>query len=219
MNRRSSAAALVLFLATLSAACSSEQAAPTGPPPIADRCLVLLHGKGGRGENPSIDTDGIAKIVPNGNERDGDGRKWIYFPDDKYSAAVAVVRTAIEASQCTQVILGGFSNGAAFAAKLYCRGERFGNTVISYVVDDPVPDGATQDCAPAADTTVSLFWTGGLADTAKPGWDCSDGGWICEGGTTIGIDAYALALDTAAVQSARTNHEFWSENPALSAWP
>ena len=219
MNGRSAVAALAVVVTALSGACSSDQAKPTGPPPIADRCLVLLHGKGGRGENPSLDANGIARLVPNGNARDGDGRKWIYFPDAEYDAAVAVVRSAIEASQCKQVILGGFSNGAAFAAKLYCRGERFADTVISYVVDDPVPDAATQGCTPAADTTVSLFWTGGLADTAQPGWNCSDGGWICEGGTTIGIDAYAAALGTEAVQSARTKHEFWSENPALTAWP
>ena len=219
MNHRTCAAVLATVLAVTVPACSSEQAAPTGPPPVGDKCLVLLHGKGARGENPSVDGTGIVKLVPNGNERDGDGRKWIYFPEDKYTAAVAVVQSAIEASQCKQVILGGFSNGAAFAAKLYCRGERFGETVISYVVDDPVPDGATQDCTPTAGTTVALFWTGGLAGTAQPGWDCSEDGWICEGGTTVGIDAYASALGTAAVQSARTKHEFWSENPALTAWP
>ena len=216
MKRYLAIAALLIGTAT---ACSSEAATPTGPPPTGDRCLVLLHGKGGRGEAPSVDAEGVVKLVPNGNQSDGGGRKWIYFPEDQYVAATAVVAEAITASACKQVILGGFSNGAAFAAKLYCRGERFGDTVISVVVDDPVPDGATQDCAPAQGTTVSLVWTGGLDETAQPGWQCSDGGWICEGGETIGIDAYAAALGVPAVQSARTKHEFWSQNPALTAWP
>ena len=213
---------LVLALgAVLVTACSSgsDATGPTQPPPIGERCLVLLHGKGDRGETTSVDSDGVVKIMPNGNQKDGSGRKWIYFPDAEYTAAVAGLRTAIDASQCKQIILGGFSNGAAFVAKIACQGETFADRVVGYVVDDPVPDSATDGCARDAAIPLSLVWTGGLADTAKPGWQCSDGGWICEGGTTIGIDAYAAALGVAVTPSALTKHEFWSENPALAAWP
>lgn len=211
----------LLLCALLFTACGSgsDAADSDQPPPTGDRCLVLFHGKGGRGEKTSVGADGVVKIVPNGNQKDGDGRKWIYFPDAEYTSAVVAVREKIDASQCKQVIVGGFSNGAAFAAKIACRGETFGNRVVGYVVDDPVPDAATQGCARDAAVPLTLTWTGGLADTAKPGWECSDGGWICEGGTTLGIDAYAAGLGVPITPSARTKHEYWSENPALTAWP
>jgi hypothetical protein len=192
---------------------------PTQPPPTADRCVVMLHGKGGGGGPSTTDEAGVVRIFPNGNQPDGGGRKWIYFPDDEYAVATKIVGDAIAASSCKQVILSGFSNGAAFAAKLYCRGEGFGDTVVGVVIDDPVPDAGTASCAPDPATSVSLVWTGGLAGTATPGWNCSDGGWICDGGETVGIDAYAAALGTTVTPSPFSDHQFWSDNPALSAWP
>jgi hypothetical protein len=222
MRRSLAIAVLIVGTAT---ACSSDATTspqstlPAAPAPTAERCLVMLHGKGGGGGPTTLDENGVARISPNGNQPDGSGRKWIYFPEDEFVAATAIVRDAIEASACQQVILSGFSNGGAFVGKLYCRGERFGDTVVGFVVDDPVPDAATQDCAPAAGTTVSLVWTGGLAGTAKPGWKCSDGGWICEGGETIGIDAYAAAMGAPVTASPFSDHTYWADNPALTAWP
>jgi hypothetical protein len=89
---------------------------------------------------------------------------------------------------------------------------------VRVVVDDPVPDHAADDCAPAASVEVALYWTGANAEIAQPGWDCSEGDWTCEGGETIGIDAFAAALGTAVLASPNTAHEWYLDAPELSEW-
>ena len=54
--------------------------------------------------------------------------------------------------------------------------------------------------------------------TATPGWNCADQDWTCEGGTTIGIDAYEGALGVARRQSAHHTHAWYEQPPELSSW-
>ena len=139
------------------------------------RCVVRLHGKSGGGQETYADGDGVLQIAPDGNADGWGGRQWLYFPDDRYDEARDVVAAAIE--DCDAVILDGFSNGAAFVAKVFCRGETFEGRLIRVVIDDPVPDAGVTDCAPAEGVDAVLYWTGGLAETAQPGWDCGEGDW------------------------------------------
>ncbi len=179
----------------------------------AERCLVRLHPKGSEGADTVV-TDGVAIVSPTGNAEGWDNRQWLYFPDDEYDAARQIVADSVEG--CEQIIVNGFSNGGAFAAKLYCRGETFDGRVTRIVVDDPVVDAAVEGCAPDPAVEVTLYWTGALDDPAQPGWDCSEQDWTCEGGTTIGIDAYAAALGTEVLDSPLDGHEWYQDAPELT---
>ena len=191
----------------------SSSASPTD-------CLVRLHGKGGTGQAPYATTDAagvdVLIVSPTGNADGWGGRQWLYFPDDEYTAALAIVDDAIDG--CERVIVNGFSNGAAFAAALYCRGETFDDRLVRVVIDDPVVDRAVTDCAPSPDVGVALYWTGALDGQSQPGTDCADADWTCEGGTTIGLDAYAAELGTTPLESPFTDHEWYLDAPELSRW-
>ena len=180
-----------------------------------DRCLLRLHGKGGRGAETVVE-DGVTIISPDGNADGWGGRQWLYFPDSEYTAALTVVEDAI--AGCGQVIINGFSNGASFAAKIYCRGETFGGRLVGVVLDDPVVDAAVEGCSPDPSVGVTLYWTGALEAQAQPGWDCRKADWTCEGGRTIGIDAYAEALGTHPKASPFKDHEWFLDAPELSDW-
>lgn len=198
-------------------AASTTSAAPatTGVVGTDHRCVVYLHGKGGTGEETHPDGDATA-VVPTGNAEGWGGRQWIYFPDERLAEARDIVAEGIDG--CDQVILDGFSNGAAFAAALYCSGEDFGGRLVRVVVDDPVPDHGVDGCSPAPGVEVTLYWTGALADTALPGWDCTEGDWTCAGGETIGIEAYAVALGTEIVESPFDDHQWYVDAPELDVW-
>ena len=176
---------------------------------------MRLHGKGGAGADTVVE-DGISVIAPDGNAEGWGARQWLYFPDGEYTAARNVVEDAV--TGCREVIINGFSNGAAFAAKLYCRGETLGDRVVRVVVDDPVVDAGVEGCSPDPSVGVTLYWTGALEAQAQPGWDCSEADWTCEGGRTIGIDAYAEALRTAPQASPFEDHQWFVEAPELSDW-
>jgi len=211
------AAAALLALVAASACGGSSEPSGTPPPSPAEaaRCVVQLHGKGGNGADPAT-KDGVTTLAPSGNAEGWGGRQWLYFPDAEYAAARDVVSTA--AAGCQEVIVGGFSNGAAFAAKLYCRGETFGGRLVGVVVDDPVVDHAVNGCTPDPSVGVTLYWTGALAAQAKPGWTCAEADWTCEGGTTIGIDAYAAALGAPAQASPHHDHQPFVDAPELARW-
>jgi hypothetical protein len=102
---------------------------------------------------------------------------------------------------------------------LYCQGETFDGRLVRVVIDDPVPDAAVQDCSPDPTVRVTLYWTGALDEQAQPGWDCSEADWTCDGGTTIGIDAYATALGTDVQSSPFDDHQWYTDAPELTAWP
>ena len=68
------------------------------------------------------------------------------LPGAEYDAARAIVADAVEA--CGPIIIDGFSNGASFAAAMYCHGETFDGRLQRVVVDDPVTDHAVDGCTP-----------------------------------------------------------------------
>jgi hypothetical protein len=191
---------------------SSATSSSTGTPA---RCLVRLHGKGGRGAGTTA-KGGVTIMSPAGNAEGWGGRQWLYFPDEEYTAARKVISGAI--AGCGQVIVDGFSNGAAFAAKLYCRGETFGGHLVRVVVDDPVVDGAVEGCSPGPSVGLTLYWTGALEAQSQPGWQCAKADWTCEGGATIGIRAYAEALHTGRRDSPYHKHQWFLDAPELSEW-
>ena len=179
---------------------------------------MRLHGKGGSGAASFDETDAsgtdVVVIAPTGNADGWGARQWLYFPDDEYASARTIVDDAV--AGCEQVIVNGFSNGAAFAAALYCRGETFDERLVGVVIDDPVVDHAVDECSPDPDVDVTLYWTGALEAQSQPGTDCADADWTCDGGTTIGLDAYAAALGTAPLESPFSDHEWYTDAPELS---
>jgi hypothetical protein len=195
---------------------STVATSTTAGPAATERCVVRLHGKGGQGAATVVD-DEVSVIAPDGNAEGWGARQWLYFPDGEYTSARDTVDAAIDG--CGQLIVNGFSNGGAFAAKLYCRGETFDGRLTRVVVDDPVVDHAADACTPDPSVDLTLYWTGALEPQAQPGWDCTEADWTCEGGRTIGIDAYAEALRTQPKQSPFDDHQWHTEAPELSAWP
>lgn len=183
----------------------------------AERCIVHLHGKGGAGAPRSVQ-HGKTALFPSGNAAGWNGRMWLYFTQAEYTQARDAVAREIDAAACIQVLLAGFSNGAAFAAKLYCQGETFGGRLAALVLDDPVPDAATQRCKPARALPVTLYWTGALESTAKPGWDCKKGDWTCEGGKTLGIQAFAAPLGVPVKPSPQRQHLPHQQAPEFMAF-
>lgn len=212
--------ALTLLLASSAACGGSDAPGVLSSEPLsvaAERCIVRLHGKGGDGQ-ATIVSDGIAEITPAGNAEGWAARQWLYFPDDQYSAARDVVTAAIDEVGCERVVLNGFSNGGGFAAKLYCRGETFDDRLVGVVLDDPVPDAGAAQCQPHPGVRVALYWTTAQDAISQPGFDCAEVDGTCEGGVTVGIEAYASAIGTDIQQSRFTDHEWYREAPELTAW-
>jgi pimeloyl-ACP methyl ester carboxylesterase len=196
--------------------CEREAAPPIRQTGANKKCVLLLHGKGGRASTSSVTGD-VEYLRPGGNGTGWGGREWRYFPDDRYAQVRASVADALDAVGCGRTVVQGFSNGAAAAAKLYCRGEDFGGRVIGYLVDDPVPDGGVIGCRPRSGIHVRLYWTGALAN-ATDGWLCAAKDWTCEAGHTIGIERYAREMGTDAAQSIHTTHTEYAAPPEVRAW-
>jgi hypothetical protein len=203
---------------TTSSTTTSTTTSTTSTIPAGQRCLVRLHGKGHDGADTYTDGNDVKVLTPDGNAEGWGSLQWLYFPNNRYNDARDVVTEAIDDEDCDAVLVNGFSNGAAFAAKLYCRGETFDGRLVAVVVDDPVPDAAVQGCDPDPDVAVTLYWTGALESTAQPGWDCEEEDWTCEGGETIGIDAYADAIGVPAEPSRFTIHQWYQDAPELADW-
>jgi pimeloyl-ACP methyl ester carboxylesterase len=176
-----------------------------------------LHGKGGSGAAP-YDSGGVAYLAPSGNAAGWGGRQWLYFPESAYQQARAEVAAAIDDRGCGEVIVNGFSNGGAFAARLYCEGETFGGRLVGVIADDPVPDHGADGCHRPRGVRMTLYWTGALAATAQPGWNCAEQDWTCLGGSTVGIDAYAANLGTPVLKSPHDSHQPYTDAPQLNAW-
>ena len=212
---RRTLAGLVLALAACNG--DSDTAPTTTTIAIqADTCLVRVHGRSESGA-PAAMRDGYAELSPGGNGASGEGRQWVYFPEAKYTEARDIVTAAVDEAGCARVVLNGFSNGAAFVASMYCNGETFAGRLTGVVVDDPVPDEGSLDCAPADGVNAALYWTGALTQ-AEPGTDCDGIGWICEGGRVVGIDAYAASLGVAIQPSSNATHTWYRDAPELVAW-
>lgn len=206
-----------LMIGALALAVVASPSTVDAAPAKDQRCIVHLHGKGELGRAPSVQ-HGKTALYPQGNASGWGGRKWLYFPQGEYVRARDLVAKAIEEASCRQVLLAGFSNGASFAAKLYCQGETFGSRLAAVVLDDPVPDAATRLCKPARGLPVTLYWTGSLDNTAKPGWDCREADWTCEGGTTVGIKAFASALGAAIKPSPLRRHVPYRDAPEFASF-
>ena len=175
---------------------------------------MRLHGKGGDGGDTTV-VDGVSVIAPTGNAEGWDARQWLYFPDDEYTTARAEVERSI--TGCQQVIVNGFSNGGRVRRALYCQGETFDGRLVRVVIDDPVPDEAVQDCTPDPSVGVTLYWTGRARRASAARVGLQRGRLDCDGGTTIGIDAYAAALGTE-VQSSPFDDHRGTPSPELTAW-
>jgi hypothetical protein len=176
-------------------------------------CVVSLHGKGGGGQPEWTGSDGIRHSFPAGNAAGWGGLQWLYYPESNYQSARNIVANDVAAGGCGRVVVYGFSNGAAFAAKLFCRGETFGGKVIGFVIDDPVVDHAVEGCA-RPPVHVVLYWTG---DIDQPdGWPCGD--WTCEGDSTIGIARYEADMGVVRTPSINTTHQQYVDPPELHIW-
>jgi hypothetical protein len=173
-----------------------------------------LHGKGGSGAGTSSMGD-VTVLSPGGNASGWGGRQWLY-DGGSYDGARASIVQAVDAAGCGQVIVHGFSNGGAMAVKLRCRGETFGGRLVRVVADDPVPDHGANGCAGSVPLTI--YWTGALDGAAKPGWNCAEQDWTCEGGTTVGISAYAANAGAALKASPYQGHQWYMDAPELGAW-
>lgn len=180
----------------------------------AETCVILLHGKGMTG-GPTTESNGHRVIAPTGNAEAWGASEWRYFPDDRYEEARQIVHAA--ADGCGRVVVGGFSNGASFAAALYCRGETLDDRLTAVVIDDPVTDAGVENCAPAPTVSATLYWTGALVADGPVGADCDDLDWTCQGGVVLGIDAYAAALDLPIVESPENGHTWYRDAPELAA--
>jgi hypothetical protein len=215
----------MVFAVALAVGATGGSTVPTEPTvpdgSVADgtelpRCIVRLHGAGGGGQ-PTMVWGGVADVMPNGNgQLTAGGLLWDYDGADDLAEAREIVEQAV--APCDAIMLDGFSNGAAFAARLYCLGENFDGRLLRVVVDDPVTDASVADCAPDPSVAVALYWTGGLAPISAPGTDCSGTEHVCLGGTMLGIDAFAEALGVEPIPSIYTDHQWHWYAPELADW-
>lgn len=214
-------AVLVLVLAVMAAACGGDDSAGREPvvsePTPADDCLVRIHGRTDNGKQSELVGD-TAEIWPSGNDEFGNGRVWIYFPDDRYAEARDIVANAVADNECRRVMLNGFSNGGAMVASLVCNGEDFDGALVGAVIDDPVADTATEACAAAPGVEIALYWTGALDEDSAPGTDCDDNTYTCEGGVVIGIDAMAANLGVDVQASPFDDHLWYLDAPEIQAF-
>jgi hypothetical protein len=207
-------ASLLLLLTHLACSDSAQQE----PEPVgrrSDRCLVRLHGKGGNGTKPE-QVGAITVLNPGGNDSGWGGRQWLYYPDSQYQEALSVIQD--EVTSCEKVVLHGFSNGGAFVAKIYCRGEDLGGRLVGVVIDDPVTDAAVDDCEPRPSVRAVLYWTGALEGVAAPDWRCREHDWTCEGGRTQGIQRYSANLDVSVTRSPFREHAWYIDAPETTEW-
>src|SRR5690606_26609900 len=152
-----------------------------------------LHGRSDRG-HAAREEDGFTILAPDANEEyERDGRVLVYDDEDAFAEARAIVADTVDRAGCEVVAVHGFSNGAAFAGALACSGETFDGRLRGVIIDDPVPDVGTEDCALGDGVEIALYWTGGLTE-AEPGASCAELTWTCRGTHLIGIEAYAENL-------------------------
>ena len=65
---------------------------------------------------------------------------------------------------------------------------------------------------------VAVYWTGGLAGQSQPGTSCEPMDWTCQGGSLVGIEAYAAAMSTPVLASTNTSHSPMDEPPEIREW-
>ena len=197
--------------------CDDAGSATSSQGVSANRCVVRLHGKGGQGGDSTVEA-GVATLYPEGNVAGWGGRQWLYFPQESYLTALAAITESVSAAECDTVVIAGFSNGASFAAKLYCGGETLNGALVGVVIDDPVTDAGVTECSPSPVVQAALYWTSALERSAPAGADCGAIDWTCEGGRSIGIEAYAVSLGLAVQASIHTDHQPYWTSPEIAEW-
>lgn len=223
-TRRSRVTAIVVPLIVGLAACGGSDentngagAAPTDVAVAADRCIVRLHGKGGRGAPATVGADGIAVLSPDGNGTGWGGLQWEYDTDAGLAAGVERITAVTDEAGCERVVVHGFSNGASMAAATLCSGEDLGGRLDGVIIDDPVTDASTQPCTPA-DVPVTVYWTGALDETAPPGTQCDTIDWTCEGGVVRGIEVFTADIGVTATASPFDEHQWYVDSPLPVTW-
>jgi hypothetical protein len=205
-----------VVIAPLPTARSVPPPAPVTSPatraPRFVRCIVALHGKGANGA-PTYQSDGTFLIAPNGNAAAGSGRQWIYASPDEFAQASEIVASAITSVGCTQVVVAGFSNGGALAAKLYCRGVTFGGRVVGFIINDPVTDQSIEPCSPSAPNVV-LTQSDELSGYIGAGGPCPSA-WTCEG-SLFSQAVYAARLGLTPIR--HSNHTMVPYLPYAASW-
>ncbi|MGE3328867.1 MAG: hypothetical protein AB7N61_26030 [Acidimicrobiia bacterium] len=189
------------------------------------RCFLGLHGWGYFGEDaapPGMEAD---NVQPNGNidlgywpQYQRDAYMWVYFDDQSdyprsrfaqasFDGALSVVNLALAEHDCGQIVVQGFSNGAAFAAKMYCRGETLGDRVVGYIIDDPVTDKGVDGCDPAAGMNVRLYHSTDIANTAGGGGPCRPTlTWFCDGNWRYSVSQYDRIISTTNIGPFKPGH-------------
>lgn len=188
----------------------------TNPGPTGQKCIVILPGKG-HGKGGSWTSGDTRYVQLQGNSQAWGGYQFLYYPESEYSEVHTIVESGINSNGCGRVIIHGFSNGAAAAAKLYCRGETFGNRMVGYIIDDPVTDAGTNNCQRPAGIQRVMYWTGDL-NYAYDGWNCAPDDWTCEGGYTIGPDRTQSNLGVVRKQSIHYSHAMYENPPERTQW-
>ena len=183
-------------------------------------CVVFIHGAGWSGAPYTEDWGDKTFIWPySGNDEFPhfwlyDGPYLSYGDDDTaYSAAVTNIRDSIDANDCGPVMITGASNGGAFLAKMYCRGEDFGGRLWAVHVDDPVPDAGVLNCTPSPTVIRTMFThSTQLVEEAAalPGGICSAttsmyGSWYCEDDRALTLAEYEAAIGESSILS-RAEH-------------
>lgn len=206
--------------------------------PSGTRCYLGLHGWGYFGEDGVPGFTGT-NVQPNGNIDLGywstyrrNAYMWMYYDDQfdyprssypqaSYEGAKAVVDAALAQRSCGQIVVQGFSNGAAFAAKMYCRGETFGGRVVGYIIDDPVTDKGVDGCAPAPGVQIRLFHSTDLMGTAGSGGPCRPNlTWFCDGNWRYTAAQYDALIGASNVGPFKPGH-YPSKNEyatIMNAW-
>lgn len=187
------------------------------PVDAAPDCVLWLHGRGDDGAETRIE-NGVAVVSPSGNGEWDGRRQWLYAEPADLDAARQIVVEAVDAAACERVVVHGFSNGGAFAAKLYCSGDDMDGRLLGVVIDDPVTDASADGCVAADGVDAALYWTTALEEWAPTGTSCADVGWTCEGPTVRGVEAYAAALGVPVIPSIHTDHVPYSDPPEIEAW-
>jgi hypothetical protein len=192
--------------------------------PGGRRCLIKLHGLTGRGQ-PTQDDGTVTLLQPQGNGTWPEGGfGWIYYSDDRlpgtgYDQARASILSSIDAvGNCGQIIVYGFSNGGAMAAKLYCRGESFGGRMVGYIVDDPVTDAGVDRCSPAAGVKVAVFHSRFMEDQVNGSTTCRPGNtWVCENNVRYRLSDYDARIGVVGVIAA-VEHDAGPYQPIIDGW-
>ena len=157
---------------------SADPVPGTAPPPVdaavttGKKCVVVLSGAGQNNDGAPETTDeiGFSTVTPpkrHDDEVTGSGAFWTYdgahdfgqSPDsgrEHYEFERDRVRDFMDDHACGPSLIVGGSNGGAFAAALYCKGEDFGGRVWGFYFKDPVWDRGVVGCTPSPNASHAV---------------------------------------------------------------